>query len=118
MGSGDAELEKPFDDGTCMGAIVRCLRPVEERRSDHGRLAQDGEPSMAAEEERRRTGPLVADFPLPKEAERMPFVLQPRIVPSVARDLDDGLRLGVLALEEEEERLLGAVRSGRCNRWA
>ena len=46
----------------------------------------------------------------------MPFVLQPRIVPSVARDLDDGLRLGVLALEEEEERLLGAVRSGRCKR--
>ena len=66
MGSGDAELEEPFDDGPCMGAIVRCLRPVEERRSDHGRLAQDGEPGMAAEEERRRSGPLDRRFPAPE----------------------------------------------------
>ena len=109
MGGRDAEVVEPLDCGTCMGAIVPCRRLSDERRSGDRRFAKNREPRVPAEEERRRAGARIADLPFPKESERLPFVLQPRIVRRVARDLDDGLRLGVLPREEEEERFGIAV---------
>ena len=107
-----AERDQAIDHGRDERIVRPTAEPALERRAVDDRLAHEGQPRVDAEEGRRGTQPADLGRADVQCAERPPGALEPGVEPRVADELDHEIGLGGTGSEQEQQKLLGAVRAG------